>query len=544
MQPKLAPGARRIDFLYTCIHRLGIFTIAVFFVLNPVYDALAEQLRLQGISPFNLEQLWPGVTDVPLASFFLYLFVLDFFDYWYHRASHHFNWWWGLHSLHHSQRDLNLWSDNRNHLLDDLLRDIYMALVALAIGVEPGQYVLLVAASRMLQSLQHANVRIHFGCGRRAPAGVAALPSAAPRDRRRPRVARRGQPRRPQFRGAVSSVGHPVSNRPFRQGLRGNRHSRPIAAAARLRTRLWERLLGAAVAGFAAHAGICAQEAFLMGAALLAFGRALWSQLHLRMLLLTLVPFLLSAALWGVALWLGLQPMIDWLQAWFVEHQGFGVAGRVLGWVGLGALKTVIVPLIAMWVLLPLMILTALVFVATLAVPVVVKHVSYRYYPALEQRRGGTFLGSLWTFCSSFVIFLALWLLTLPLALIPPFTLLVQPLLWGWLTYRVMAYDALAQHASAAEREAILRLHRWPLLWIGAISGADGRGARRAVAGRRAVGDLLSAAGGRRDLAVRAGIRVHRLVVPALLPGERWRNTGCGSRRRRVQKCRGIRRFT
>lgn len=211
-----------------------------------------------------------------------------------------------------------------------------------------------------------------------------------------------------------------------------------------------------------------------MGAALLAFGRALWSQLHLRMLLLTLVPFLLSAALWGVALWLGLQPMIDWLQAWFVEHQGFGVAGRVLGWVGLGALKTVIVPLIAMWVLLPLMILTALVFVAMLAVPVVVKHVSYRYYPALEQRRGGTFLGSLWTFCSSFVIFLALWLLTLPLALIPPFTLLVQPLLWGWLTYRVMAYDALAQHASAAEREAILRLHRWPLLCIGAISGAMG----------------------------------------------------------------------
>jgi sterol desaturase/sphingolipid hydroxylase (fatty acid hydroxylase superfamily) len=163
VQPQLAPGARRVDFLYTCIHRLGIFTLAVFFVLNPLADALAEQLRLHGISPFNLEQLWPGVTDMPLASFFVYLLVLDFFDYWYHRASHYFNWWWGLHSLHHSQRDLNLWSDNRNHLLDDFLRDAWMALVALAIGVEPGQYVLLVAASRMVQSLQHANVRLHFG---------------------------------------------------------------------------------------------------------------------------------------------------------------------------------------------------------------------------------------------------------------------------------------------------------------------------------------------------------------------------------------------
>lgn len=166
--------------------------------------------------------------------------------------------------------------------------------------------------------------------------------------------------------------------------------------------------------------------------------------------------------------------MIDWLQAWFLEHQGFGVAGRVLGWVGLGALKTVIVPLIAMWVLLPLMILTALLCVAVLAIPAIVKHVSYRYYPALEERRGGTFFGSLWTFCSTFVIFLVLWLITLPLALIPPLTFVVQPLLWGWLTYRVMAYDALAQHASADERQAILRLHRWPLLLIGAITGAMG----------------------------------------------------------------------
>ncbi len=211
-----------------------------------------------------------------------------------------------------------------------------------------------------------------------------------------------------------------------------------------------------------------------MGGALLAFGRAVWSQLHYRMLLLTLIPFLLSAAVWGLALWLGLQPMIDWLQAWFVQHQGFGVAGQILDWVGLGTIKAVIVPLIAMWVLLPLMILTALVFVAMLAIPAVVKHVGYRYYPALQERCGGTWYGSLWTFGSTFVIFLALWLLTLPLSVIPPVAFVLQPLLWGWLTYRVMAYDALAQHASAEERQAILRLHRWPLLLIGAATGAMG----------------------------------------------------------------------
>jgi sterol desaturase/sphingolipid hydroxylase (fatty acid hydroxylase superfamily) len=162
-QPITDPRARWIDFIYTVVHRLGAFAVVVFFVLDPLMDHLAALLHLEGMQPLNLDALWPGLTDLPLASFLIYLVVLDFFDYWYHRAEHHFSWWWGLHSLHHSQQNMNLWSDNRNHLLDDFLRDIYMAVIALGIGVPPAQYVLLVAASRILQSLQHANVRLHFG---------------------------------------------------------------------------------------------------------------------------------------------------------------------------------------------------------------------------------------------------------------------------------------------------------------------------------------------------------------------------------------------
>jgi sterol desaturase/sphingolipid hydroxylase (fatty acid hydroxylase superfamily) len=161
VQPLANPRARWNDFIYTLVHRLGLFRIAIFFMLDPLIDQLAGQLRFEGVHPFNLEALLPGMS--PLTSFLLYLVVLDFFDYWYHRAQHQLDWWWGLHSLHHSQQDMNLWSDNRNHLLDDLMRDIAMALVALAIGVAPAQYVLLVSVSRALQSLQHANVRIHFG---------------------------------------------------------------------------------------------------------------------------------------------------------------------------------------------------------------------------------------------------------------------------------------------------------------------------------------------------------------------------------------------
>lgn len=211
-----------------------------------------------------------------------------------------------------------------------------------------------------------------------------------------------------------------------------------------------------------------------MRAIVVAFGRAVLSQLHVRMLMLTVLPFILSVVIWGVVLWFGLQPLMDWLQNYFVQNDGFRVAGGVLDWIGMASIKTIIVPLIAMWVLLPLMILTALIFVGMMAMPVIARHVGSRRYKNLDARKGGSFFGSLWMSVSSFVVFLVLWIATLPLSLIPPLTFVIQPVLWGWLTYRVMAYDALADYADADERKVILRAHRWPLLLIGAITGAMG----------------------------------------------------------------------
>ncbi|MBS0307827.1 MAG: EI24 domain-containing protein [Proteobacteria bacterium] len=200
---------------------------------------------------------------------------------------------------------------------------------------------------------------------------------------------------------------------------------------------------------------------------LVAFGRAMLSQLHVRMLLLTVLPFLVSLAIWGAILYVGLQPLIDWGYAWFVAHDAFRLADSVLAPIGAGFATKVIVPLLAMWVLLPLMILTALVFIGVLAMPIIIRHVGGRHFPQLEKRRGGSIGGSLWLSLSSFVVFALLWLLTLPLSALPPLGFVAHLLLWGWLTYRVLAYDALADHADKEEWRAIRHLHRWPLLAIG-----------------------------------------------------------------------------
>ncbi len=202
--------------------------------------------------------------------------------------------------------------------------------------------------------------------------------------------------------------------------------------------------------------------------------RALISQLHPRMLLLTVLPFAMAIALWGVALWLGLQPLIDHLHAWFADYDLFRSAGKMLASIGLSGVYTLLVPLLAMWLLLPFMIVTALVLVGSFAMPAIARHVGQRHYPQLQQRHGGSLAGSLWVSLSAFIAFIAVWLLTLPLNLVPLFALFVQPVLWGWLASRVMSYDALADYADADERRAILQSERWPLLAIGIATGSLG----------------------------------------------------------------------
>ena len=152
-----------IDVIYTLIHRLGLFKLVMFFTFENWLEEGIGALRARGLPTFHLDQLWPGVTDGALVSFLIYLVVFDFANYWLHRAQHQFNWWWALHSLHHSQRQMTMWTDNRNHLLDDVLRDLLFVLLAILIGVAPGQFVALVAISQLSESFQHANLKIWFG---------------------------------------------------------------------------------------------------------------------------------------------------------------------------------------------------------------------------------------------------------------------------------------------------------------------------------------------------------------------------------------------
>ncbi len=205
-----------------------------------------------------------------------------------------------------------------------------------------------------------------------------------------------------------------------------------------------------------------------------AYTRALRAQFTRRMLLLSLLPLFLSLVLWGALMWLGLQPLLDWLHALFAGTGAFETAGELLGMLGLGVLKVMVVPLLAIALLLPLMIGSALLFMGVAAMPAIERHVGRSQYPHLEKKEGGSFIGSVLINVISVTVFAVLWLLTLPLYAVPPVAWLVQAGLWAWVTSRVMSYDALAAHASGEERRELMRRHRFPLLMIGFATGLAG----------------------------------------------------------------------
>ncbi len=127
------------------------------------------------------------------------------------------------------------------------------------------------------------------------------------------------------------------------------------------------------------------------------------------------------------------------------------------------------VAILVLLVLVALAILTAVIAVAVLAMPAVVRAVAARHFPALEQRRGGSWRGSLANLLVTLAIFLPAWLLALMLLWMPPLYLLVSWALSGWLSQRVFRYDALAEHADAIELRTLPRAIRGRLFLLGAL---------------------------------------------------------------------------
>ncbi|MBV9136085.1 MAG: sterol desaturase family protein [Hyphomicrobiales bacterium] len=153
----------RIDLFYTLLKEFGLVPLFTFVLLLPASNWLGDKLGLSGGDTTLIEDWIPWFMDKPLLLFVLYFAIFDLTQYVIHRLQHAVPWWWALHSLHHSQRQVSCWTDDRNHMLDDVLEAVIVGSVGLIIGVPAGQYALLILMGRLIENFSHANVRVRFG---------------------------------------------------------------------------------------------------------------------------------------------------------------------------------------------------------------------------------------------------------------------------------------------------------------------------------------------------------------------------------------------
>lgn len=202
-----------------------------------------------------------------------------------------------------------------------------------------------------------------------------------------------------------------------------------------------------------------------------AFWRAAAYCLHPRVIALSVLPLLLMvAAALGLA-WFFWEGAVDAVRQ---AAEGWQLTAALFLWldsVGLSGLRTVLAPLVVVFVATPVIVVGALVVVAALMTPAVVSLVAERRFQALERRRGGSFWTGLLGAVGASVLALLAIAVSVPLWFIPPLVLILPPLIWGWLTYRVMSYDVLADHASRTERQELMRRHRGSLLAMGVLTG-------------------------------------------------------------------------
>ena len=188
--------------------------------------------------------------------------------------------------------------------------------------------------------------------------------------------------------------------------------------------------------------------------------------LHPRMLWLMVWPMLVSLTLWGIAaffqwgrlaLWLG-QRLQQWLEpaAAFIRFD-------------LGDAALIAAHVVLFLLFLPLVYITALFILGVFGMQKMVDHVAARSFPALERRCGGSLAGSVWNGVVALAGMAGMFVVSLPLWLLPPLWPLIPLVILSWVNQRLLRYDAVAEHADPQEMACLFRERRTGLYALGLL---------------------------------------------------------------------------
>lgn len=196
-----------------------------------------------------------------------------------------------------------------------------------------------------------------------------------------------------------------------------------------------------------------------------AFGRAIGSLRMPGMLWHMIWPAIVALLLWIVGAIFSWSVLVGaamgWIETW--PFAGEWVQGSEIA----AGTALILVKIALVLAMLPLIYLTAAMLVAIFALPMMIERVARDEYADLEERRGGSNLGSVTNTLWASALFVVILVASLPLWLIPGVGLLVSLALTAWLNARSFGYDSLMQHADRDEIANLPHARREPMLLLG-----------------------------------------------------------------------------
>jgi len=146
----------------------GILEDGAWFVLSGVFSVVVLSVVLAGVawfwqhalSGFNLGvERYLGFWGAALFA----LMLTDLLGWLVHRAHHKWRWLWFFHAVHHSQERMNALSDNRTHIVENMIGGTVILLPSLLLGLGTGAGVRLAFLGIYVSAFIHSNIKTNLG---------------------------------------------------------------------------------------------------------------------------------------------------------------------------------------------------------------------------------------------------------------------------------------------------------------------------------------------------------------------------------------------
>ena len=147
---------------------------------------------------------------------------------------------------------------------------------------------------------------------------------------------------------------------------------------------------------------------------------------------------------------IGVQPWLDGLEPRWVANTIQGIAHLFL--------------------FVPLVFISALLITAVFGMPALIALVAERDFPQLSRENGGSITANLLNAALAIVIFIAIWIVSLPLWFIGV-GVVIPFVAAAYLNQRLFRFDALAEHASSEELQALFTRYQSSWWGLGLLTG-------------------------------------------------------------------------